>query len=616
MPRDFNGSTSQLDGGDITALNSLGETSFHIWSWVNYDKTVDPYDDMVIWAKEAGFDGLSAWVDKMQGVVPRVYNMYNSSSEKIEPASENLIVGEWVSLGGYVDWSGTNPSELFVNGVSVGTDTFTTNNMGGNDLLLGRWSSTGRKLPGKLAHFSFWDEEVTAANFVSLAAGGDPATVHASGLLLHWNIAGDTAPEPEEITGTDTLAVTSAAQSVVPTIKQIDAVIAGDNQVDLTAAVGVKKGVLHYYISTSATPPSKADLKSGSGATAFGTLDKPTGALTGLDALGYSFTGGSFIAATNVGATQAVSTDDTWFFTTSPSAVPSSSFYIATYNSSWVFQQNFDTATLGVSGMSQVNGMYVSGSSLFVTGNGGSSPNQGFLLEFSINAPDGVLSAVAQTTLSEEYWAESLTFYDGDWWVCSHQYHGLHRYNTSYVHQANYPFPAWTDPGASRWQGVIVKNDIFYVNVHESNAGGPRWDGYKLVDGVFQAVIIDQSPPTNDVGTVRLTQGFFLESDGVSVLWAARYSASNDGRVYETTGMTLGDADLLFEKNVTGITPGDYYCHCLHEMSPVTYADWNSAIDTSAQFTVTGAAASGKKKHAVKIIRKAFPRRIRHGIRR
>ena len=49
MPRDLNGSSHYLDGGDITALNSLGELSWHQWIWIDADEA--GLTDMVFWSK-------------------------------------------------------------------------------------------------------------------------------------------------------------------------------------------------------------------------------------------------------------------------------------------------------------------------------------------------------------------------------------------------------------------------------------------------------------------------------------------------------------------------------------------------------------------------------------
>lgn len=570
MPRDFNGSSSFLSAGDVTFFDSPTVFSTHIWVWLDATTSAD----QMLWEKAAsGFDGVSVWLDHSGQAANNVFEMYHSGTERIAYDRPNELFGQWVSVGSVVQWGVTDGSKLYINGLESGTATFTTNDMNGTqELFIGKHTGGARWLDGKAAHFSVWDEVLTAAEFLSLADGGDPGTVHATGLIRHWDIAGDTDPEPESIDGTDTFAATNAPKSTNPVISSPVVSSITDTTAVVSFTSDYPGGIGRCYISTSATPPSAADLKSGSGAVA--TCETYYSV--------YSFPDQVMVGA-SVGAFQSVATDGTWFFTSGTG----SNHDIKTYNLSWVYQS---TISLSGSDAGQVNGMFVVGTKLYATGNNFSSatPKIGVIIEMDINQSTGALTLASSDTLSIANWAEQPFLKGGYWWVASHDYHGLDRYDiTTFANGTSFPFPAGTLPGdGGDWQSVIWIGDQVIVNLHNDSAQAPRVDVYNWDGSAFSAAKTDFLPPGN------CGQGSFLAADGTTVYWAER--VSSDGNVWRTNIQLSPRVGADNAGTVSGLSPGtNYYAHFIQDLTFVTSDPWDSNILTSAQFTTLSAPVTG-----------------------
>jgi hypothetical protein len=559
MARDF--SSDILDGGDITALDSQSELSFHVWV-----KPDTLSSDMVIFGKApSGFTGgITLFFDKSGPNASNTLDLFLSPTRRIASSTSNVFTaGEWHSVCGRISASS---NDLYIDNVLIGSNNLQNSIVNSDSLLVGAHSnpSDRRYWDGGIAYLTFWDTTLSASDIAALAAGQSPTAIKPASLLRHWDIAGDSSPEPESIEGSDVLTVSGTTQITGPLSAATLTLPVESDITETTAIVGCSSsrffGDLYCYVSTSATPPSATDLKSGTGAVfsasklAIETVDP---SLATLPPAGFVVDGVVLTDADNgdtgVGAPQGVATDGTWNFV-------SYSERIYVYDSSWVYQSHIDTSALNGGAHSQVNGMFPHDGTLYVTANEFPTLVDSWVFQFSINAGTGALTYVSATSLSAGGSAEApCRDSDGNWWVCSHDKHGVDKYNSSWVFQAYYPFPAGNDPGTSRWQGLIWYGDYLLVNVHNENANSPRADVYEFDGTSFSAYDIGLVPPTAVTG-----QGIY--ADGDYILWVERISTTlgNVIRTFAESGATT-NVKFLVEGLSAGTT---YYTYFLHETDP------------------------------------------------
>ena len=574
MARDF--SSDSLDGGDLSFLDSLDVFSFHVW--VKPDTLTA---DMIIWEKSpsAFNDGITLFFDKVGPNATNTLDLFHVGTERIGSSTSNVFTAsQWHSVAGYINWGSTG--ELFVDASSLGTDTFLTYVNNTAPLLVGMHNDSGdrRYWDGGIAGLTFWDVELTAQNITDLSNGHSPSSIQPEHIIRHWDIAGDFSPEPESIDGTDTLTVSGTTQITGPTLTA--AVLTLPTEADITnttAQAGLTTdqpgGELYYYVSTSATAPSATDLKAGTGAVFASSSPILPPSLFPFDS---ELIADADNGDTGVGAPQSVATDGTWYFV-------SYSDRIYTYNSSWVYQSHIDTSALNGGAHTQVNGMFPDGGTLYVTANEFPATVDSWVFEFTIASGTGALTYSTVTTLSAGGVAEAPALDgDGNWWICSNDKHGVDKYNSSWVHQSYYAFPAGDDPGTSKWQGLVWFDDYLLVNVHNQNANAPRSDVYKLSGGSFTLDRKEIPPPTTTSG-----QGIGL--DGDYILWMDRESLTL-GSIQRTT-IRYDVLEGINTFNTTGLSAGtSYYSYFLQDSGFADSLDSN--ILESGVWATTGAGAA------------------------
>lgn len=553
MARDF--VSGNLDGGDVTFFDDLDYFSYHIEVLIDSDDSAD----MMIWQKSpTTFDnGISFFLDDVGPTVNHTYELYHAGGGQRLNSSvaNNVDFGSWQSVGGNIVWDVTDGTVVYVDGSSIGTCTVNGYTGDSNSLLFGMHSNSGdrRYLNGKLARITFWNEELTADEFTDLSNGEPPSSIRPGAIIRHWPILGDTSPEPEAIDGTDTLSVTSATQTSSQSITASTLSAASLTTSGTTGTAEVtcsrKGGALYCYVSTSGTPPSTANHKSGTGAVFHSS--------TVVDGIPYDFPSESELIADadngdSPGAIQGIATDGTWYFV-------SYSDKIYTYNSSWVYQSDIDCTGINSGLHTQVNGMYVDGSTLYITANEFPTTTSSWVYDFTINSGTGALTSVGSNqSLSAGGTAESITKTDDGWWVSSHNKHGLDLYNTSWVHQGFEAFPTTlTENNNEVWQGHQWFGDYVVVNIHDQNSQAPRTDVYYWNGSSFETYKTQIAPPTT-----TCTQGIYR--DGEYMLWANRKTASLGG--IQRSTISRHPVDGVNQFAVTGLTVDtDYYVHFLHD---------------------------------------------------
>jgi len=574
MARDF--TSGNLSGGDVTFLDVVDGWSWHGWVYLDALGA-----DQIIWEKaDSAFGGLVLFCDVSGPNATNTYELYQNNTNRIASSVSNTaIAGQWQSIGIRFK-TGAGNCELFVDGVSIGTDTFAVNPNNGESLLFGMHSNSGdrRYLNGKESFFTFWSAYLGTADFVDLAAGKTPTAVHAKSILRHWDITGDSSPEPESIVGTDTLAVTSAVQSADPslTLPVLTTPLEADiteTTATISAVSDSDGGTLHAYVSTSATAPSVTDLKAGTGAV-FKTSD------TTNPPRQYPFVKEM---AADVGAVQAAAFDGAFFFTSA--GVAGDNKLIYTYNSDFSsLLKTYDTAILISNAHTQCNGMFIVGTKIYVTANNfPTTPSLGWVFVFDINQTTGELTSNTTHSLSNGGHAEAPAYHNGSWWICGHDYHGLDEYDASFGFVARHNFPIGTDPGTARWQGLLWDdNDYVTVNVHNENANAPRLDVYEWSGTAFSTIEIGLPPPTP-----QCTQG--MVRYGADVYWAERVSLSR-GDVIKSSILVSAQSGAN-EFNVTGLATSTttYYTYFLLDVGTGNSIDsvilesgiWSSAGSTA-----------------------------------
>ena len=343
----------------------------------------------------------------------------------------------------------------------------------------------------------------------------------------------------------------------------------GDNKATLACTTDIAGGVLHSYVSTSATAPSVTDLVAGTGAVFKSTdVSAPTSFLTLGEVLADADNGD-----TGIGAPQSViRVGDFYLFSWSD--------YIYTFDTSWVYQSRVYLRSVNGGLHIQTNGLFWDGTDLWATALEGSSPFRGWLFKLAISGT-GVVTFVNATELSAGGESESPRIGpDGNWWISSHDKHGLDCYDSSLTFIAYYPFPVETDPGTSRWQQVIWIGDYAMVNVHNENANAPRTDVYYFDGTSFSAHNIALVPPTATCG-----QG--LDFDGDDLIWCDRKTLTH-GAVHKTTVVKLpiiGVNRFFPDTLASGTT---YYTYFMQDTGSgeTVYSD----ILESGAWSTTGAA--------------------------
>lgn len=568
MARDF--SSGNLNGGDLSFLDSLSAWSVYI----EFNADTFSADGVLFEKAPSNFnDGINLSLDLSGPNAVNTIELYHLNTNRVASSVSNVVTtGSWQNVIASINWDQPNGVRLVVDGTniagSVRFDSYVNNT---DPFLIGMHNNPAdrRYFDGKIGRIYFWSKILTAAEEAALNTGVPPSSVAPDYIVRAWSLAGDSSPEPEGVDGTDTLTVTNATQvasesktaavlssPVAETVNATDAIVAVDSTIN--------GGVLHCYISTSATPPSAADLKAGTGATFKSTtVRSPFSFPLDVELIGDADNGD-----TDIGAIQAVATDGTYNFV-------SYSDKIYTYNASWTYLSDIDTTGINSGLHTQVNGLFAKDGQLFVTAHQHPAA-LAWIYIFDINPATGALTLDTFNSLSAGGLVEAPAYALGSWWIASHDKHGLDEYNDSWVHQGFRAFPAGTNPGTSQWQACVWFDDYVLVNVHNENANAPRSDIYHWDGSSFASHIIGALPPTVTSG-----QGVYPDGSG-GLMWADRELLTL-GSIKRTT-VTYFPAVGTNRFAVAGIdtTSNAYYAHFLQDHGLAENIDSN--IVTTASF--------------------------------
>jgi len=178
-----------------------------------------------------------------------------------------------------------NTPIIYVNGVArtvvKGTDTAdgaaTTNSVGyciGN-----RQLNSDRNWDGFLAEFAVYNAQLSAAQIEDLASGRSPEFVAPANLIEYVPMRAADTTVISAIAGNPTVTGTAAQSEhptmfgptlIIPTVTGIT-----ENTATVGVTTGSTAGTLYWYVSTSATPPSRSNLIDGTGAADYGAILAP-----------------------------------------------------------------------------------------------------------------------------------------------------------------------------------------------------------------------------------------------------------------------------------------------------------------------------------------------------
>ena len=225
--------------------------------------------------------------------------------------------------------------------------------------------------------------------------------------------------------------------------------------------------------------------------------------------------------ATNVGSSQGVATDGTWFFTTGNDT---DQLEIRVFNSSWTEQTGGGISPhqtdSDFGSHAQVNGMYCdrTNGKLYVGSNNfPTTPELGWILEYNVNANTGALSFVTEHSVGA-FHSEGCTFYNDKFWVFGHTDSSIRRFSTSWSLEKTYTYPIAPTHGSGYYQGGMFLDDVFYGNVHGNSGGGFESFCYDQNYDRLLWTMTSLTPPTD------CTQG--IDLDGTNLYMAER--TSND----------------------------------------------------------------------------------------
>lgn len=265
----------------------------------------------------------------------------------------------------------------------------------------------------------------------------------------------------------------------------------------------------------------------------------------------------------NQGAWQSVIKVGKFFYVTSVTAADGfqKSLRKLTLDGVVVAETNF-MKVLGINAHSQINGMYYhTDNKIYITANNfNTSPKKGWIL---IVDPD-TLICESITELTGGEWSEGFIRYDNKWFEINASSHTIREFNDSFVLQNTFALPD-TDPGQLYWNGIMIIDDVFYVNLHEG-VGAPDLRAYTFNGSAFTAATAPPVPPATDAN-----QGMYSDNCGF-IYWVGRDVPNLEGDIITTTlrdGLTLyakPELDARENEAYAGFTPTPY-----NGSSPYTY---------------------------------------------
>lgn len=229
--------------------------------------------------------------------------------------------------------------------------------------------------------------------------------------------------------------------------------------------------------------------------------------------------------ASSAGAYQGVATDGAYLYCCGGNSSGASADDLYKRNTDGTLVTSRDTASDGSATHTQLSGvfynpaddrLYCTANDFVTNENSGSSWPQidphGWVYVYE--ASD--LSFVEYHSLGG-WISEGLTLHDGSWWEVNASDHNIRQYDSSFTLIDTYALPG-TDIGSPYWQGIVVIDDVFYLNPH-NQTGPAKMQAYTFNGTGFTLVDESFGQPNQDC-----SQGTFY--DGENVWWAERIVGS------------------------------------------------------------------------------------------
>lgn len=226
-----------------------------------------------------------------------------------------------------------------------------------------------------------------------------------------------------------------------------------------------------------------------------------------------------------VGAHQGVATDGTYFYTSGgvlTSEPPNLEIY--KWDLSWNLISKRDTSADNPTGKTQINHIYVKDGILYIGANQVGNEAT-WITEY--NTSD--LTPITYRELGNHGRSEGCTFHDDYWWVTYSYKRYVSKFNTSWVHQADYNLSYIITP-TNGYQGIVWIGDYIYCTIHDwvspQAVDVYKWNG----SGFDEVARLDLPEP-------HCTQGLCLDPDGKTMWFAARMSVvdAEHDKVVKTT---------------------------------------------------------------------------------
>ena len=169
-------SALNFDGTDdyisTTALSNFITNNVSISAWVNYSTLPSGFDGAFL-GTQSFSTGLGFYA--VSGVIRFAIEGYNTN---YVANTVTLSTNQWYHFCG--TWNGST-IELFVNGVSQGTDSYSGSITTSNQLFLGRVLNNSYNINGKLSNVAIYNTALSASNVATLYNNGVPqATIYGS----------------------------------------------------------------------------------------------------------------------------------------------------------------------------------------------------------------------------------------------------------------------------------------------------------------------------------------------------------------------------------------------------------------------------------------------------
>ena len=219
----------------------------------------------------------------------------------------------------------------------------------------------------------------------------------------------------------------------------------------------------------------------------------------------------------NVGSSQGVATDGTWFWTSGNDA---NQRQIRIFNAAWAEQTGAGSphsTNLDFASHAQVNGLICdrANNKLYAGANNfPTTPAQGWVLEYDVNPATGALTFVAARGAGAIWCEGCARGPDGKWWVHHHGGASIRRYNADWSFDQELTPLLTPVKSNGYYQGGRFIDGLFYLNTHGNSGGGLDAYHWDSVQDRLSWTLVSLAVPTD------CTQG--IDLDGSALYMAER----------------------------------------------------------------------------------------------